>query len=307
MISGQVQKQSDQAGIGYVNIGIQNAGIGTISNKDGSFSLAVPEKNIHDTLQFSAIGFVRKSVPIQAFIKQHVTVELKEQVTQLSEVTVSARKEKNRTFEFGNRDFQGGVIQTDTAYAGASMALLINPHQRDFSFPVFVQAARIRIVRNNLKSLRIRVRLYDVDSVSGGPGAELTKESVVLESTMKNGWLEFDMAQSRMIVSRPFFIAFEQLLNKDDRASIANGYREFKQKHPNKIRIDTVVRNGEKSIRQIFLGGLDLPGTYIAIATDEEARQQFTCYNRQTSFDQWKKVRGIVAASVTVSNQFVSH
>lgn len=310
LISGRVFNQSDRKPIVYTNIGIVNTGIGTISNEDGTFSLQVPEQNSNDTLLFSAIGFRKRHFPIQSIAKGEVIVYLKEHTTLLNEVTIVSRKEKNKTFELGNRNFHGGVIETDTMYAGASMALLIenkNPFQKDLSFPVYLEKARLRIFRNNLKSFKIRVRLYDVDTVAGGPEKDITNESIVLESSMKNGWLEFDLTRLKHKVSKPFFIAFEQILNKNDRTLIANGYRELKQKHPNKIKIDTIVIGGRKTIRQTFAGsGLDLPGTFIGIAISETARQQHTSYNRNTSFDKWKKVRGILSATITVSNQLTS-
>jgi hypothetical protein len=60
------------------------------------------------------------------------------------------------------------------------------------------------------------------------------------------------------------------------------------------------VFNGNKEPRvTIKGGGIDLPGTFIAISKSDE----HTCYVRETSFASWKKVRGIVTAYVTLSNQ----
>jgi serine beta-lactamase-like protein LACTB len=306
-IKGKVISQTDKKPIAYVNVGIMNTGIGTISNEDGSFALQLSEQNLHDTLRFSGIGFSKRNIPIQSLLNKEVIVYLKEQVTQLNEVIVASKKVKNKTFVLGNRKSRGGTLETDTIYAGSATALLIenkNPIQKDLSFPVYLQSASIRIFRNNLHSFKMRVRLYSVDLQTKGPGEDLLNKSVVVESSMKNGWLTFDLSEFNYLISEPFFVAFERILTKTDRELIAKGYQDFIQQHPNRLRIDTVLFEGKKQVRQqLGMSGIDLPGTFIGIAPGESISKLFSCYTRNTSFDQWEKVRGILAATVTVSNQ----
>ncbi len=306
-LHGKVVNQADKKPIAYANIGIANTGIGTISNEDGSFSLQVPTLHLEDTLRFSAIGYGKRSIPIQSILEKDVVVYLKEHVTQLNEVTITSKKEKNKTFELGNRKSRGGTLETDTIYAGSATALLIenkNPVQKSFSFPVYLQSASIRIFRNNLSSFKMRVRLYSVDSLTKCPDADLLNKSVVVESTMRNGWLTFDLSEFQYLIQKPFFIAFEQILTKTDRDRVAKGYQDFIKKHPDRLRVDTVVFEGKKQVRQrLGMSGIDLPGTFIGIAPGESASKLYSCFTRNTSFDKWEKVRGILAATVTVSNQ----
>ncbi|MFN6087949.1 MAG: serine hydrolase [Cyclobacteriaceae bacterium] len=307
IIRGKVIDQSDRKPIAFANIGIVNTGIGTISNEDGSFSLRVPTPNLKDTLRLSGIGFISKNIPIQSFLTQEVVVYLKEHVTLLKGVTVISKKEDNKTFKLGNRKSRGGTLETDTIYAGSATALLIenkNPFQEELLFPVYLQSASIRIFRNNLPSFKIRVRLYSVDSVTNGPGEDLLNKSVVLESTMRNGWLTFDLSEFKYLIDKPFYVAFERILTKTDRDQIAKGYHDFIKKHPKRLRIDTIFFEGKKQVRQqLGYGGIDLPGTFIGEAPGESASKLFSCYTRKTSFDKWEKVRGILAATVAVSNQ----
>ncbi|MFN7494673.1 MAG: serine hydrolase [Cyclobacteriaceae bacterium] len=306
-VKGKILNQTDKKPIAYANVGIPNTGIGTISNEDGSFSLQLSKLNLKDTLRFSGIGFSKRAIPIQSLLDKEVIVYLKEQVTQLNEVIVQAKKEKNKTFVLGNRKSRGGTLETDTVYAGSATALLIenkNPIQKGLSFPVYLQSASIRIFRNNLPSFKMRVRLYSVDPLTKGPGEDFLNKSVVVESTMRNGWLTFNLSEFNYLISEPFFVAFESILTKTDRELIAKGYHDFIQKHPNRLRIDTVLFEGKKQVRQqLGMSGIDLPGTFIGIAPGESASKLFSCYTRNTSFDKWEKVRGILAATVTVSNQ----
>ncbi len=305
LIRGHVVDHTSKLPIAFTNIGIEKTAIGTLSNEDGSFSIRIPEQLIKDTLIFSAIGYTISKKQIQALTNSDFIIELQEQTIQLEEVTITQKKEKNKTFELGNKSVGGGTLETDTLYTGAVMALLIeneNSVQKDLHFPIYLEKASLRIFRNNLPSFRIRLRIYSIDKASKQPSEDLLRKSIVLESSMKNGWLTFDLSELKFVVTEPFFIAFERILTKADRALISRSYQQFIYDHPNKIVIDTIVFEGKKIVRQKLKGGgIDLPGTFIGIASGKS--NNFTCYTRKTSFDTWEKVRGIVTATVTLSNQ----
>lgn len=308
-IQGRILSKEKHDPISYVNIGIENSNVGTLSNPDGSFSIPIPKKFIKDTLVFSAIGFAKTALPIQ-FIgqKEKLTVFLHEKATLLNTVVISEKRQRNKTFELGNTAFKGGVIVTDTTYAGRSVSLLIEnkePYiQKDLKFPVYLEKARLRIFKNNLESLKFRLRINDVDSLTGKPENDLLSQSIIVESSIRKGWLDFDLSHLNYQVSKPFFITFEQILDLKDRTSIADGYRHFIREHPEKIKFDTIEIDGNKEVRKIIKGsGFDLPGTFIAIAISKSASDYYSSFVRETSFGEWKKVRGIVAATVLLSNQ----
>ena len=302
-ITGKILELSHKKPIAYANIGIANTQIGTISNEDGSFALQVPALNANDTLRISAIGFGKRNVLLRN-INHSLTLYLKEQIIQLDEVTITSSKEKNKFFELGNKKVSGGVLETD---AGSSIALLIenkNPERKDFSFPVYLQKARVRILRNNLPSFKLRIRLYSVDSLTRAPATDLLNQSLVVESTMRNGWLEFDLAPLKYIVTKPFYLAIERILTASDRAKISNGYQEFIRKHPSRLKIDTIIVDGKKQVRQrLGWSGIDLPGTFIGISNNSSVQKNLSSYSRNTSFAPWGKMRGSLSATLTVSTQ----
>jgi hypothetical protein len=301
---GKVLNGSTNEPIAYANIGIANSNVGTLSNLDGSFFFLVPSHATRDSLTFSALGFDKKIIPLNSFSGDHqLTIILNERAIELESIEVTNRRQKNRTFEVGNKEVRGGVLETDTLYAGGSVSLLIeNAHEKELEFPVYLQTASLRIFKNNLASLKFRVRIIDVDQATGEPGRDLFHESLIMESTMRKGWLTFDFSKYSFVVHKPFFITFEQILDVNDRTKIADGYREFMEKHPDKLEIDTVVFEGKKQVRKMIKGsGIDLPGTFIAISPRQS--DNFTCYERDTSLGKWKKVRGIVTALVTLSDQ----
>lgn len=301
-VSGTVLCTDTKKPIAFANIGIVGSGIGSISNEDGSFSFPVPDKNLKDSVTFSAIGFGTRKVPIDYFMSSEKIIWLNEKTYTLNEVLVIEKKQTNKIFKIGNRSFRGGVLETDTTYSGRSVALLIEPKSNpELQFPVYVQKASLRILRNNLPSFRFRIRLNEVDSVTGEPSKDILQQSIVMTSSMRNGWLEFDLSTLDLLIHRPFFITFEQIVDQSDRTKIADGYREYIRRYPEKLKIDTILFNGKEEVVQTLRGGIDLPGTFIAINNNKA--NQYSCFERETSFAEWKKVRGIVTAFATLSTQ----
>jgi CubicO group peptidase (beta-lactamase class C family) len=305
VITGRIMNSSSKEPIPYANIGIKSSGTGTISNKDGSFSIAVGAALSKDTIIFSSLGFVEKKIPFTLLgAKKEISIYLDEKILTLSPVIVKASTKKNKLYDWGNTDIGGGVMEADTTYAGRAMALLIqNEHaEKGLNFPVFLEKAKLRILRNNLASFKVRVRIMDIDT-DGKPGKDLLEKSVVLQSTMRKGWLQFDLSSFDVEVKGPFFLVFEQLLDLADRTAIADGYREFIRDNPKKLVTDSVEFEGKKVIRQTLRGGIDLPGVFIAVSTSNWAIKKYACYVRKTSLDDWSKERGIITATVTVSKQ----
>ena len=307
-IQGKIINSRTKEVIQYANIGIPGANIGTISNPDGSFALIVSAKWLNDSITFSSIGYYTRSIAIAfLLLQQDPVIYMDEKTVELSPVIVSNKKDKIQTIRLGNSQFNGGVLETDTVYAGRSIALLIENTETDakksIEFPAYLENARLRILRNNLSSFKFRVRIHSVNTLTGEPGEDLLNKSIVVESSMRKGWLEFDLSHLNMEVHKTFFIIFEQLLDISDRATIADDYRRFEMRYPDKIKFDTIEIDGRKELRKKITGShkLDLAGTYVAIWSSSEATKQFTSHVKETSLGKWKKVAGIVAATVTLS------
>lgn len=304
ILKGRILDEHSKQPIPFANIGIFKANVGTVSNPDGSFSLRVPASHLQDSITFSSLGFKRVDLFIPSLQKtEDLVIELTEKPQLLREVYVVGKKVKAKTFSLGNTSWKGGVMETDTLYSGQSIALLIEnkapkPEQE---FPLYIKSARIRILRSNLALTRFRLRVNEMDEQTGLPGNDLLQQSLIVESKLRSGWLEFDLSSQALVVTKPFFITFEQLTTREDRTAIVNGYHRFMKVHPSLVRYDTVMFEGKKQVVQVFKRkGIDLPGTYISIAP---LWQKFSCYVRETSLGEWKKVRGIVTATATLSTR----
>jgi len=96
IITGSVVNEENESPIGYVNIGIVGKNIGTVSDKEGKFSLLIESQQMNDSLLFSCIGFEPHSVKISD-IRENDIIHLKEKIYFLNEVVVKPWTYKEHT------------------------------------------------------------------------------------------------------------------------------------------------------------------------------------------------------------------
>src|SRR5258705_13688572 len=64
ILSGKVTEAKTGKPIPFVNVGIFEKNIGTLSDPDGSFELTIPSQYAHDSIIFSSIGFRQRKIPV---------------------------------------------------------------------------------------------------------------------------------------------------------------------------------------------------------------------------------------------------
>jgi TonB family protein len=96
LIRGKVTSNGE--GLPGINILVKGTSIGTVTNAEGEYMIAVPEGK--DALTFNFIGLQAEEVPIGQAVEGHIDVEMQEDLTQLSEVVVTGKSGANpdRTF-----------------------------------------------------------------------------------------------------------------------------------------------------------------------------------------------------------------
>lgn len=304
-IVGKVLNKTTHEPIPYANIGILNSNVGTLSNKDGSFSILIPERLSHDTLIFTSLGYCKKKLSVYSHKPtQDLSIYLDELAIMLKPIVIIAKRSKGKLFELGNSRFFTGTYEPDTTYAGRAVALLIDNRsfKKGLTFPILVKKASLFIYKNNFETFKFRIRINKYDSLTGKPGEDLIDKNIIVESSVKGGWLDFDLANLYFKATSPFFVTFEQLIDRDDRATVALGFRDITRLHPNWIQRDTLVFNGKKHVIQKFTKeGLEIPGTFIGVTNSKSDLNKYSCFIRQTSLAEWVKVPIVIAATISAT------
>jgi uncharacterized protein YktA (UPF0223 family) len=307
IIEGKLLNDEDKTPIPFANIGILNTPVGTISNQDGTFEIVIPDKHLHDTLLFAALGFERKWFPVQKLLGGNIlTISLREQTIVLKNVTVKSKRLKPlRSYEIGNKNFNTGSLFVDSVAAGSAMALLIENRYPSYfpelSLPFFITKAKLRISYNTFDDFRIRIRFLSVDSITGLPDKDLIEESIIASSGMRKGWLNFDLSKHIIRIEVPsFFVVFEWLIEEDERKTLMDQYREFKRIYPKKVSADTVIVEGEKIVYHTYHGYR--AGTSFGSSSEKSIVDNFKCFYRNNSYGRWKRSSTILSANVVISN-----
>ncbi len=195
-ISGVVHNFENNEPLAYVNIGIANKTVGTVSSKNGLFKLTLNDKvTSKDTVLFSFIGFRTEKYLVSELDNLH-TVLLQPENTALDEVVISAKKIKLKPKKIGRSSKGLGLTHANfyTYYEkdvddrlskerGMKFNMRRNCHIKDLNF---------NITGNDFKSLKFRVNFYNVKD--GLPKDLIVQKNIVFEIKDNfSGWFKVDL------------------------------------------------------------------------------------------------------------------
>lgn len=195
-ISGRVTENPSSEALAYVSIGIPGTSIGTVAGEDGRFTLEIPDKTVladNDSVQFSMLGFARKSLPLSAWAqsKQPLEVQLETSTLQLREVVVqpdntqpkTLGKEKSKYRTVVNYALEGKINQNLGSEIGRRFKV---------EKPSRLQTFRFYLAANNFDTVRFRINVYDLHK--GEPAHSLLQDQIIIIITgKKTGWVTVDL------------------------------------------------------------------------------------------------------------------
>jgi hypothetical protein len=220
IFNGKVVENFTGNAIPYATIGLVKQNVGTNANEKGEFIIASKQPDI-DTLIISCIGYTTVRLPVKE-LKANPTVSL----------TVSEKR--LRTVVIKNKWTYGEVGK----YNGYKDCFTSNGYQsqvaKKFTAPfanTFLEAVQIRTTKSQGESM-FRLRIYDVDSLTKGPGEELT--DTLIQVNAQKGMTLIDMSPYQVWLPRNyFFVAIEWLLIPFNEHRFSAKYEGSKQEFLN--------------------------------------------------------------------------
>ncbi|MGI9540726.1 MAG: carboxypeptidase-like regulatory domain-containing protein [Flavobacteriaceae bacterium] len=205
-VIGQVIDAATKEPLPYVNIGLLNKNIGTVSDEAGYFEFEVnTEQNSRDTLRFSMIGFQTKSYTLNDFINQNeIEVYLTEKSTALDEVILSSKRKNYQTKILGNKTTSKALYAAFTSNKlGNEMGFIVRARKHTMILKKF----NISLVENDYGPIKFRLNIYDV--FNGLPNKTLLKDNIFIETEESSGIVSLDLTPYEIILDQDFFIAIE--------------------------------------------------------------------------------------------------
>ena len=202
--------------IPYVNIGIVEQGIGTVSDEEGLFHLYFKKNEVEPTavILFSALGYAPLNIPVAKMplvYNEYPAFKMTPERVELNEVVVSNKGDRfipdfvgyknygERTFGYWKDQIAlGGELATRVVVKSGLRRL------EKFQFEVF---------HNPSDSLLLRVNIYENDGPVGRPKTNLNKSGknilVTIDNTDKIVWV--DLKPFDIYVESDFMVSLELL------------------------------------------------------------------------------------------------
>ena len=197
IITGTVQNYETNEPLPYVNIGIANKTVGTVSNENGLFKLTLNDKvSKNDTIIFSYIGFQIKNYSVSELSTKNTTVLLHPKEMDLDEVLVTTKKIEFKPKKIGRASkglglthfnfysyYEKDVDDRLSKEVGMKFKIKKRCHVEDLNF---------NITSNDFKSLTFRVNFYKIEN---GVPTDLLVEKNILFEIKDNflGWYKVDL------------------------------------------------------------------------------------------------------------------
>lgn len=202
---GTITSNNGFSPVPFATIGLIKENTGNNADGHGYFTLPSYNPKPNDSLIISSVGFATQKIALSQISDSVIHITLLENIQNLRPVIISTNKNwtKETLNDYGNC---GNKFYTSSGYLSQLALPMANTHQ-------YAILSRIKICRSTgtiFKPERtlFRIRVYDIDSLTGGPGADLCNS--IIEVKSKNSSINLDVEKYQIqIPGWVFFIAVE--------------------------------------------------------------------------------------------------
>lgn len=205
-IAGNVIDAKEEYPLAYVNIGIKNKNIGTVSKGDGSFTIHIPSEYQSDTLTFSMVGYDESNLFIGNLVAdKNVTIKLNEKSIQLEEVVIAGEKRVEKKYGIKRRGaihFTDGIFKKDDSFEIGQVIRLGNSLTQITSLNLHLNSSRP-------DSANFRINFYRYDLDENIPKERIIEKSILQRHPVNEGWLTFDLSDDNILIKGDVLLSLE--------------------------------------------------------------------------------------------------
>jgi len=191
----------------FVNIGIINKNIGTVSNPNGFFNIPLNNPLKEDSIRFSIIGY--KSVCRSVFsfsneFRNGDTILLEPEDITLPEVVLIDKNWTHKTLgcKTKSKRISAGFSNNEL---GNEVGVVI-PIKNS---PTVLKSFNFHINQNLYDSIIFRVNIYSLNN--GIPERSLLTENIIIQTKIKSGQMKIDLRKYNIWVEEDFYIGLEMI------------------------------------------------------------------------------------------------
>ena len=205
-ILGQIIDADSQQPLPYVNVGLVDLNLGTVSDEEGFFEFEVSDGlDTNALLRFSMIGYQTIEHSLKDYNEQDLFfIPMAEETTALDEVVVSTKRTKFEIKILGNKTTSDIIYAAFTTNRlGNEMGYVVRQRKR----PMILKKFNISIVQNDYYPLRFRLNFYAVEN--GMPSKTLLNQNILIETDLESGIVTKDLSSYEIVIDQDFFVAIE--------------------------------------------------------------------------------------------------
>ncbi|AUS06521.1 carboxypeptidase-like regulatory domain-containing protein [Pseudotamlana carrageenivorans] len=202
----------------YVNIGVINKYVGTVTNGKGIFKFNIDNSMANDTLRISSLGYETKDLLIKNIISNSkINVVLNNYTEELEEIILSSNKNsklyiKGKKKSRSKNEVFFSIPKAKNQNLGAEIGRKFSLGKKKAST---LNKYKFFIKNNNFEKIIFRIKLYTIkDNL---PHKNINKENIFVEVKNKSsGWINVDLTDYDINIKENIIITVEWIEGSED-------------------------------------------------------------------------------------------
>lgn len=194
----------------YVNVGVLNKYVGTVTNDKGIFKFNINNSMINDTLRISSLGYESEEILIKNIISNSkIDIILNNYTEELEEIILSSNQGKLRVKGKKKSKSKNEVFfaipkaknQNLGAEIGRKFSIGSKKESQLKEFKFFIK-------KNNFEKIKFRVNIYSINNKY--PSKNLNKKNIYIDVKNKStGWIIVNLADYDINIKENIIITVE--------------------------------------------------------------------------------------------------
>lgn len=221
--------------IQYVNVGILNKPVGTVTNENGEFYLNINNSFISDTLKISCLGFKPKEFVIKSLLskKTDLSISLNNYTEKLDEILINSSNLKTYTKGKEKTKTKNEVFFAIPSLKNLNLGSEIG---RKFSLgtkkPSLLKEFKFFLKENNFESVLFRLNFYTIEN--NKPSKKINNTNILIPADNQlTGWITADLSDYGIKTQEDIIITVEWIKasEKGDKLSLPILIPSFSSTH----------------------------------------------------------------------------
>jgi predicted dienelactone hydrolase len=204
ILKGKVVDMENNDGLAYVNIGVLNKNLGTVTQRDGSFLINIYSEFLPDSLTISMAGYQTKTMSISklSYEPKPLIIQLKEKFSELKEVVITKKILPVKIL--GNTTTSNFIsVGLPLKFLGSEVGVKINLGKN----PVILKKFSFNVSGNRLDTAVFRMNIYNIKN--GLPFENVLQKNILVHVGKQTGLYTVNLTDYKLEMKGEIFLSLE--------------------------------------------------------------------------------------------------